>query len=401
MDYRFAKNIENLKPSAIREILKAPSDADTISFAAGNPAPESFPVADMSRISAQIYRDCAAAALQYSITEGYPPLRADVAERNRRLFGIGASGDGWQDETLIVSGGTQGIELACRVLCNPGDEVICEDPTFIGALNAFRSAGAVPVGVPLTPNGIDTDALARVLATHPRARMLYIIPTFQNPTGISWDSKTRTRVYELARQYGVMILEDNPYGELRFAGEDLPTIKSADTEGIVIYCSSFSKILSAGMRIGYVIAPNPVTAKMTVQKQVEDVHTNLFFQMLCHRYLHECDMDAHIRDIRQIYRHKCTLMLDALDAAMPDGITYTHPQGGLFIWCTLPKGTDSNAFLRLCEKRKVRVVPGAAFNCDPEAPSDSFRLNYSTPSDAQITKGIQRLADAARELLGS
>lgn len=399
MNYRFSKSIENLKPSAIREILKAPSDADTISFAAGNPAPESFPVADMERISAQIYKEDAALALQYGITEGYAPLRADITARNLRLFGIGGSRGNVPDTTLVVSGGTQGIELACRVLCNPGDAVLCEDPTFIGALNAFRAAGAVPIGVPLRKDGIDIDALEKTLAENTNIRMLYVIPTFQNPTGITWNLSVRRQVYELACRFGVIILEDNPYGELRFAGEDLPTLKSMDDQGIVIYCSSFSKILSAGMRIGYVIAPEPICAKMTVQKQVEDVHTNLFFQMLCHRYLQECDIDAHICDIRKLYRHKCMLMLEALDTFMPPEVTYTRPEGGLFIWCTLPEGTDIDAFLHACDAAKVRIVPGVAFNCDTSAPSRSFRLNYSTPSDMQITEGIRRLAAASRAVL--
>ena len=188
-----------------------------------------------------------------------------------------------------------------------------------------------------------------------------------------------------------MILEDNPYGELRFAGEDIPSIKSFDEDGIVIYCSTFSKILSAGMRVGFVIAPDEVASKMVVSKQTSEVHTNLFFQILCHRYMTECDLDGHIKDIQAIYRHKCALMLDALDKYMPESIRYTRPEGGLFVWCTMPENADADAFVREATKNNIRVVPGATFNCDTEAPSKSFRLNFSTPSDEQITEGIMTL----------
>ena len=197
-----------------------------------------------------------------------------------------------------------------------------------------------------------------------------------------------------------MILEDNPYGELRFSGGNVPTIKSMDTEGLVIYTSSFSKILSAGMRVGFVIAPEAVASKMVVAKQSEDVHTNLFFQMLCYRYMTECDLDAHIASIRALYRHKCGLMLDALDAAMPSCVTFTRPAGGLFIWVTLPEYVDMPAFLKATVAAGLRVVPGATFGCDPDAPSRCFRLNYSTPSDGQIRDGIRRLGTVVRAAVG-
>ena len=403
MQYVFSDKIANLRPSAIREILKAPSDANTISFAAGNPSPESFPVRDLARLAADLFAQESTTALQYGVTEGYEPLRRAVAERQRKVFGIGrsgAAGDTFRDETVIVSGGQQAIELACKVFCNEGDTVICEEPTFVGALNAFRSCGARPVGVPLRDNGPDIEALERLLRCEPRVRLIYLIPTFQNPTGLTTSYEKRVRIYELAKQYGVMILEDNPYGELRFSGGDVPTIKSMDTEGLVIYTSSFSKILSAGMRVGFVIAPEAVASKMVVAKQSEDVHTNLFFQMLCYRYMTECDLDAHIASIRALYRHKCGLMLDALDAAMPSCVTFTRPAGGLFIWVTLPEYVDMPAFLKATVAAGLRVVPGATFGCDPDAPSRCFRLNYSTPSDGQIRDGIRRLGTVVRAAVG-
>ncbi len=399
MNYTFSDKIAGLKPSAIREILKAPKDADTITFAAGNPAPESFPVEDLARFAADIFAHDANTALQYGVTDGYEPLRRAVAERQKTVFGIGKSvdaGDAFTDTTIIVSGGQQGIELACKVFCNEGDTVICENPTFIGGLNSFRSCGMKTVGVPLADDGIDTDALEATIRATPSAKLLYLIPTFQNPAGITTSYEKRVKIYEIAKKYGIMILEDNPYGELRFTGEEIPTIKSMDTEGLVIYCSSFSKILSAGMRVGFVVAPEEVAAKMVVAKQSEDVHTNLFFQMLCCKFMTECDVDAHIEKIRAIYRRKCNLMLDCLEKELPAAVKFTRPEGGLFIWVTLPDDVDAAAFLKAAMAEKLMIVPGATFNCDPTEPSQSFRLNYSTPSDEQIREGVARLGRVAR-----
>ncbi len=401
MNYNFSKKISDLKPSAIREILKAPSTPDTISFAAGNPAPESFPVEELSKLSDEIFKSSPVSALQYSVTDGYAPLREVISDRQKRLFSIGKSvenGDKYNDNTIIVSGGQQGIELACRVFCNENDTVICENPTFIGALNAFRSNGAKTVGVELLDDGIDIDALERTVKDTPDAKLLYVIPNFQNPAGITTSLEKRKKIYEIAKKYGLMILEDNPYGELRFSGESIPSIKSFDEDGIVIYCSTFSKILSAGMRVGFVIAPEEVTSKMVVVKQTSDVHTNIFFQMLCYKYMTECDLEGHIKEIQDIYRHKCALMIDALDEYMPRSVSYTRPDGGLFIWCTLPGQINAPEYISRAVQRNVRVVPGATFNCDAEMPSQSFRLNYSTPSDSQIVKGVKILSDLAREM---
>ncbi len=402
MNYEFSNKLAALKPSAIREIFKSLADPSIISFAAGNPAPESFPVEELSRLSAEIFANTSTQALQYGMTEGYPPLRAAVAERQKKVFGIGrsaAEGDKYNDSTVIVSGGQQGIELACKAFCNEGDVVICENPTFIGALNAFRSNGAVTVGVELHDDGIDPDELEAAIKANPKTKLLYLIPTFQNPAGLTTSYEKRVRIYEIAKKYNLPIIEDNPYGELRFAGEDIPTIKSLDTEGLVIYCSTFSKILSAGMRVGFVVAPEEIVSKLVIAKQVEDVHTNMFFQMLCHRYMTECDLDAHIKKIQDIYRHKCSLMLDCLEKELPAEIKFTRPEGGLFVWCTLPDGVDMQEFCRRAVKNKVAVVPGVTFNCDTSAPSQSFRLNYSTPSDEQIVKGCRLLGETAREML--
>lgn len=395
MEYIFSDKLASMKPSAIREIFKSLSDPTIISFAAGNPSPLSFPAEEFGALAADIFKNHSTVALQYGTTEGYTPLIGEVDKRLASKFNIKGEGD----QTIITTGGQQGIELACKALCNEGDTVVCENPSFIGALNAFRSCGCATVGVPLSDDGIDTDKLAETLDANPKAKLLYLIPTFHNPAGITSTLENRKKAYEIALKRGIIIIEDNPYGELRFAGEDVPTIKSIDTEGIVLYCSSFSKILSAGMRVGFIRGPREVIQKMVIAKQVEDVHTNNFFQMLCYRFITEYDLDGHIEKIRELYRNKCNLMLDCLDKNIPACIKYTRPEGGLFIWCTLPDEVDSAEFVRRALEKKVAVVPGATFNPDQNAPSQSFRLNYSTPSDEAIVRGVEALGEVAREMI--
>lgn len=395
MEYQISEKLASMKPSAIREIFKSLTDPRIIAFAAGNPAAESFPADSLAALSADIFAHDAAKALQYGITEGYPELLAIVKKRLCSKFGCSENGNSF----MIVSGGQQGIELACKVMCNEGDVVICENPSFIGALNAFRSNGAVTVGVPLDSDGMNINALEKAIKDNPRAKMLYVIPTFHNPAGICTSLEKRRKIYEIAKKHSLVILEDNPYGELRFAGQEIPTIKSMDTDNIVVYCGSFSKVLSAGMRVGFVCAPDRIFSKMVVAKQVEDVHTNQFFQMLCAQYMQKFDFDAHISDIRALYRRKCGIMLKALDKYMPDCVSYTRPEGGLFIWCTLPETVRLDDFVKKSLERFVAVVPGTAFNCDESAPSSSFRITYSTPTEEQIVEGVKIISDVAKSLL--
>jgi len=386
MNYTFSDRIAGMKPSAIREILKNTSDPSIIPFAAGNPAPEAFPVEAVRRITDEILSEHPIAALQYSITEGYPALKERV-----RALAAEVSAVGPDDELIITSGAQQGIELACKVLCNEGDTVICEDPSFIGSLNSFRSTGAKLAGVPMDEDGMKLDVLEDALKNGSNVRLIYVIPNFQNPSGRTTSAEKRRAIYELAKKYGVMILEDDPYGRLRFSGQDIPTIKSLDNDGIVIYCGSFSKILSPGLRVGYVIARSPIIAKITVAKQCEDVHTTILSQMIAERFLAETDMAAHFNKLREIYRHKSSLMLSAMEEHFSHDIRWTKPEGGLFLWCTLPHGSDMPEYCRRAIANKVAVVPGIAFNPDETAPSDCFRMNYSTPTDEQIVRGVEIL----------
>ena len=394
MEYRFADRINNLKPSAIREILKN-NDPNVIPLAAGNPAVESFPIEEMREIANHIFDTRAGEAFQYGITEGYTPLREQLKARLRDRFGM----NGENDDLLIVSGAQQAIDLATKVLCNEGDVMISENPAFIGALNTFRSYGVILKGVNVEEDGMNIEELEKALKENQNVKMLYTIPSFQNPLGTCTSLEKRKAIYDLCVKYGVIILEDNPYGELRFDGEDIPTIKSLDTEGIVIYCGSMSKVMSAGIRIGFVLAPKAIAAKMTVGKQASDVHTNLFFQMLVSEYMEKYDYDGHIESIRKLYKHKSGLMLSAIRETFPKEVKYTVPEGGLFLWCTLPDGADMLGFVQYCKEKGVSVVPGVAFNVEENTPSQCFRLNYSTPSDEKVVEGTRILGKALQEYL--
>lgn len=387
MNYIFSDKVKDMKPSAIREIFKSLSDPNVISFAAGNPSPLSFPVEKMHSVAEEIFQNEASFAFQYGITEGYPRLRQQVAERLKTRFNTGSD----DDDVIITTGGQQGIDLCAKVLCNEGDTVICENPSFIGALNAFRSYNTKLVGVDLEDDGMNIEALENALKANPKTKIIYVIPTFQNPAGITTALAKRKAILELAEKYDCIILEDNPYGELRFAGEDVPTIKSLDTNGRVLYCSSFSKILSAGMRIGFVCGPKELVQKIVVVKQVNDVHTNLFFQMVASKFIDKYGLDDHIDFIKTLYRDKCNLMLSELDKEVGEKAVYTRPEGGLFIWLTV-KGGNGDDIAKKALENKLAVVTGSSFNPIQGGYSPSVRLNYSTPSDEQIIEGVKRLA---------
>lgn len=395
MDYVFSDKVSSLQPSVIREILKFTSDPEVISLAAGNPAPEAFPVKEIAGITAKLLADNPINALQYSVTEGYTPLRERLKERMKKADCFNET----QDELIITSGAQQANELACKVLLNEGDTLFCEAPSFIGSLNAFKSYNVNLVGIPMEEDGMKLEALEDALKTAEKPKLIYIIPNFQNPTGLCTSLEKRKAVYELAKKYGVMILEDNPYGDIRFAGENIPSIKTMDKDGIVIYSRTFSKTLAPGLRVGYVSAPKPVIQKMVVCKQVSDVHTNIMAQMICDEYLKNYDMDAHLEEIRAVYRHKCGLMLDEIDRNFSKKITVTRPEGGLFIWATLPEGSDMMGFCNTAvQKYKVAVVPGTAFLIHESEKTSSFRLNFSTPTDEQLVKGCEILGKLSKEM---
>ncbi|MCM1524872.1 MAG: PLP-dependent aminotransferase family protein [Ruminococcus sp.] len=394
MNYVFSDKISNLKPSAIREILKMTSDPNIISFAAGNPAPDAFPVERIRSVTADILEKEPISALQYSVTEGYAPLRNAV---KKRLSGQGAFNE-QRDDLIITSGGQQAAELSCKVFLNEGDTLICECPSFVGCINSFKSYNAHLVGVEMDEEGIDAEKLEKACKENKNVKLLYIIPNFQNPTGKCMSLERRKAVYDLACKYDFVIIEDNPYGELRFEGEDIPPVKSFDKDGRVIYAGSFSKVISPGMRVGFVSAAPEIISKLVVCKQVSDVHSNILAQMICHRIITDYDFDAHIASLREIYRRKYDIMAEGIEKYFSKKITVTKPQGGLFIWADLPAGSDMTAFCKKSVERKVAVVPGNAFLVDDSSPCGSFRMNFSTPSDEQLKEGCKILGELTREL---
>jgi 2-aminoadipate transaminase len=391
MTYTFSDKMGKLAPSAIREILKATSQPGVIPFAAGNPAPEAFPVEAVREISARLLAERPVDCLQYGVTEGYAPLRERIRADIRGRLRIGAD----SDDLIVTSGAQQVVDLATKALCNEGDVVIAESPSFIGSLNTFRSYGARLRGVPMQEDGMDVERLEAILREERGVRFIYTIPNYQNPSGATMSLAKRRRVYELARQYGTLILEDNPYGELRYEGEALPCVKAFDEDGLVLYAGSFSKILSPGLRVGYALAPQPVIAKMTVGKQASDVHTAIFNQLIVDEWMRTCDVDAHIENIRGIYRAKRGMMCGGL-AGTP--LRFTPPAGGIFLWCALPESIDMLDFARRAIERGVATVPGSAFLVEPGETVNALRLNFSTPTDEQLRRGVESLRALLKEI---
>ena len=394
MEYRDSDRTRNIRPSAIREIIKyAVAHPDVIALSTGSPANEAIPVDEIHEISEKIFREMPLAGLQYSMTEGYPPLRATTKKRLKEDFNIGTD----EDDLIITTGGQQGLSLAANVFVNPGDTVIVEQPSFVSGINAMRIHGANVIGLDMDDDGIRPEALAHVLETQDRVKMLYVIPNFQNPSGKTLSYERRKAIYALCAEHGVIILEDNPYGELRFRGEEIPSFKSMDTEGIVVYNGTYSKLLSAGMRIGFVMARKEPLQLLTIAKQFSDCHSNIFFQILTDEWLNTADVKAHVKKIQGICRDRCDFMLKLLDEKLDPRVTYTRPDGGLFLWCTLPEGCDSQELSEVALEKGVAFVPGRDFMVDNNAPCRSFRLNYTTPSYENMEKGVERLAEAVKE----
>lgn len=393
MSYSLSSKFASLKPSAVREILKVTNEPGMIAFAGGSPDTAAFPCEEVKKISAEILSENPVSALVYGVSEGYEPLRKAVKDWLKRRENVGSD----DDVVIITAGGTQVMDITTRVLTSEGDTVICEEPSFIGSLNCFRSHGCKLAGVPIDEDGMNMEALERVIKENPGAKFIYTIPNFQNPGGTTMSLEKRKRMYELALQNDLVILEDNPYGNLRVAGEDVPAVKSLDTEGIVFYAGSFSKILAPGIRVAYAVIPKKAAGAFTIGKQVSDVHTGVLNQMIVSRWFDEYDVDKHIENIRKIYRRKLNLMCDCLDKYCGGFINYVRPQGGLFIWAKLPDEVDMLKYVNALLERKVAVVPGSAFMTDDTAPCSYIRLNFSTPSDDDIVKGVKIMGEVAKQ----
>lgn len=392
MEYLISNNMANVKGSAIREIFKIVNKPDIISFAGGNPSPDTFPKEAIKEIVSKALTEKPDMCLQYGVTEGYAPLIEQVEARLKK------QGTYKNDSvTVITAGGQQGIDLSAKVLLNTGDTVLVEEPSFIGALNSFRTYGANLVGIPMDDDGINLEKTEEAIKNNKNVKILYTIPTFQNPSGKTMSLEKRKALLKLCRENNVIIFEDNPYGELRFGGEDVPTIKSLDNDNVVMYFGSFSKILSPGLRIGFTHGIPEITAKMIVALQTNTVHVPVLNQVIAAEWMTNYDVDAHIANARSLYGHKCRLMLSEMDKRFPKSVKYTRPDGGIFMWATLPEG-DSAKLVKTCANRKVAFIPGSTFMTDLNKPTSSFRLNYSMMSDEKIVEGIGILADVLNEM---
>jgi 2-aminoadipate transaminase len=388
----FSDRVKDLHASAIRESFKALSRPGVISLAGGMPAPETYPGRELAEIMKEILIDSPAKALQYGITEGYAPL---IEQTRERLAKNGIGND--KDSVIITSGGQQAIELTAKALLNEGDGVACEEPSFIGALNAFRSYNAKLYPVAVEKDGLNIDALEDVLTKNKGIKLIYTIPTFQNPTGITMSPEKRKRLLEVAKKHGVFILEDSPYWELRFGGESVPAVKSMDTDNIVIYAGSYSKTISPGLRVGFLCADSEFIEKVVVCKQVSDVHTTVISQMAVSRYIERYDLDVQIKKSAALNGRKCALMQKCMDRYFPESVARTKPEGGLFIWCDLGEGVDSREFAAKCLDKNVAIVSGASAMPDTSKVTGAFRLNFSMASDENIELGIKAIGEVIKE----
>jgi 2-aminoadipate transaminase len=399
-EYRYANRTKRMGSSIIRELLKLTEQPDIISFAGGLPAPEVFPVKQFKLACNKVLDTEAAQALQYSTTEGYRPLREMIAERTGR-YAVSVT----PENILITSGSQQALDFIGRVFINQGDYVVVESPTYLGALQAWNAYGAQYISVPSDENGMITDELEKALRVGPK--FIYVLPNFQNPSGSTLSLERRQRLVELADQYGVPIVEDDPYGQLRFEGEHLPSVVALDSQfrgddgcytGNVIYLSTFSKLLAPGIRLAWVIAPEEVIRKLVQSKQAADLNTAAFNQMVAYEVSRDGFLDEHVKLIRATYKERRDVMLEMMDELFPPEVHWTHPLGGMFLWGILPESLDAAEVLKTAIQRKVAFVPGESFHPNGGG-RNTMRLNFSYSSPDSIREGVTRLGTLFKEVV--
>jgi len=401
---RFAQRTQRMTSSVIRELLKLTEKPDVISFAGGLPAPEVFPFAEVERATETVLREQGQTALQYAATEGYLPLR-ELLVRQMARYGIKVR----PANVMITSGSQQGLDLIGKLFVNPGDRILTESPTYLGALQAWSAYQADYLTVPIDDHGLDVENLEAQLRGGPK--FLYILPNFQNPAGVTLSLERRRRLVELAHHYGAPIVEDDPYGQLRYEGEHLSPIVAIDAErrgcgqgeaeftGNVLYLSTLSKTLAPGLRIAWVVAPESVISRLVQMKQGADLHSSTFCQMVAYEVARDGFLERHVRKVRAVYGERRSAMLDALERHFPREVRWTRPEGGLFLWVTLPAGFDSTELLQLAlAKERVAFVPGASFF--PRGGGErTCRLNFSYPRPELIEEGIRRLGSVIKQKL--
>ena len=393
---QFASRMNLLKGSAIRELLKLAGRPEVMSFAGGMPAPELFPVEQVMEASMAVLKESGRTALQYSSTEGFPRLRQQIADRMLAKNNIKTDAD----HILITSGSQQGLDFSARVFLNPGDVVLLESPSYLGAVNAIKAAEPTFIEVPTDDGGMIMEELEKILATTEKVKMIYVIPDFQNPTGRTWDLDRRHKFMEIINRYEIPVVEDNPYGELRFEGEYMPALKSLDTKGLVVYLGTFSKILAPGYRLGWVCAEDEILAKYNFMEQAASLQASTIGQMETAKWIDMFDLDAHVNKIREVYRKRRDVMMETLHRELPEGCACTDPVGGLFTWVVLPESFNSEEKMKdlqmKCLEKNVAFVAGGSFfpNGGHE---NTLRLNYSCMPEDKIVKGITILCETIKE----
>ncbi len=387
MSVPYARRMSRVQPSAIRELLRLGSDPEIISFGGGYPDPALFPVTELRKVYEELLVPEFAGALQYTASIGLPQLRAQVADRLTRDGTPCAA-----EDVLIIQGGQQGLDLAAKLVIDAGDVIVTENPTFLGALLAFAPTEPAYAPVRTDADGIDIDHVDEVLAAHPRAKMIYTVPDFQNPTGITMSLERRRRLIELANAYGLLVVEDSPYRALRYEGTSLPTLKSLDTEGRVVHLGSFSKILAPGLRLGWATASPDILERLGLLKLAADTQNSTLNMTATSNYLARHDIDSHIARAIPVYRHKRDLMLATMKETFPDDVSFTEPDGGLFVWLTFPAGFDAAAFMTetLLPQAKIAYVPGATFFPVDQEPNHA-RLSFSGVPDERLVHGVTEL----------
>lgn len=391
---KFADRMNLLTGSEIRELLKLAARPEVISFAGGMPAMELFPVEEMKQASIKVMDTMGRAAMQYSSTEGYPKLREQICERMLKKQGIKTT----PDNILITSGSQVGLDFSARVFLNKGDTVMMEAPSYLGAVNAMKACEPKFVSIPTDNEGMLIPELRKAIEENPNVKYIYVIPDFQNPSGKCWSLERRKQFMEVVNEFEIPVVEDNPYGELRFEGEPQPTLKSLDTKGLVVYLGTMSKILAPGYRLGWVCAESNILEQYNHMAQAANLQASTIAQMECAQFLEDNDLDEHIAKLLPVYDKRRKCMLKTLEENLPEGCTYTKNEGGLFTWVELPKHINAKELQMRTLKDDVAFVPGGGFF--PNGGQENyFRLNYSAMDEEKIEKGIKIICECIKEFI--
>lgn len=392
MEYKYARRMSEIKASEIRELLKLTEKPEVISFAGGLPAPELFPIEEIRAVNNYVLDHCGEQALQYTTTEGWQPLRKWIAERMNTQLGTS-----FCDENIMITHGSQqALDLSGKVFLDEGDVVLCESPTYLAAISAFKAYGCRFVEIDTDDEGMIPASLEKALEEYPAAKLIYIIPNFQNPTGKTWSLERRKKAAELSAKYRVAVIEDNPYGELRYEGDFLPSVKSFDRSGSVICTGTFSKIFCPGYRIGWIAGDAEVIRKYVLVKQGADLQCNTIAQIVISAYLEQYDIDAHIDKIREVYRRRRDTAIEAITRYFPSDTVFTRPEGGLFLWVELNEAINTTELLERCIAENVAFVPGYSFFPN-KCRLNTLRINFSNTPEEKIEEGLARIGHVLKQ----